>query len=107
MGRNATIRPRPAIRPGPRPPASAGRGLRLLGPPPPQRLLGGLTADRALLEPQLEEEGVRPAEYGARPDAEHPGDLVAVELRADRRQLLQLEQRGDPGLEVVVRARQH
>src|SRR5690606_15870666 len=75
-------------------------------PPVAQALLRGILPDDALVQAQVEQKTVGLADLAPRRDAEDPLDLVAIELRADRLELLLLAQRGDPLLKVVVRAGQ-
>ena len=63
---------------------------------------GRLLGHRAVVHPQLEEELVGLADLAAGADPEDLHDLVAVEVGADRGQLLGLRQPGDPLLELVV-----
>src|SRR5690606_13307553 len=72
--------------------------------PAAQLVRGGLLADDAAVQAQVEQEAVRLADEGAGLDAEDLLDLVAVDLRADRGELLLLLQPRDAPLEVVIGA---
>src|SRR4051812_19686784 len=64
-------------------------GRRLPGGPPGEQLLArGVLSDGTVVETDRQEEVVRLAEYRPGADAEGGRDLVAVELRADARELL-------------------
>src|SRR5262249_47004060 len=104
---------------GPQAGGPGGGGGALFSPPPPaapprgaprapaQQLLSGpLTAQLALVDPQLEQEVPGPPDHRARPHAEHPHDLVAVELRPQPGQFLLLAELGDALFQAVVGAGQ-
>jgi hypothetical protein len=74
-------------------------------PPGAQALLGGIRADRALVQAHLEQEAVRLADLAAGRDAEDLLDPVAVELGADGVELLLRGELVDAPLDVVVRPR--
>src|SRR5262245_63458183 len=79
-----------------------GSGL-ALRPPGKQCLARAVLAERPVLEPQLQQVVVRRSDLATLRDAQDLHDLVAVQVRPDRVQLLLLGQPVDPLLEMVVR----
>ena len=84
----------------------SGSALRLglFGPPSPQGLDRGLAADGTLVHTDGKQVLVCAAEHRSRGDAEDLGDLVAVQLGANRVELLLRHEPGNTQLEVVVDA---
>ena len=88
-------------------PLTCGRTrLGAVGPPGQQLLAGPVGAERTVLDPALQEIVVRQTDIPPRRDAQQLHDLVAVQVRAQRAQLLLLGQFADPPLQIVVRGTQ-
>src|SRR5690606_31936710 len=84
--------------PGPRP----MRSLRACPPPAEQLLARALLAQRAVLHAQREQVPVRLSHLAPRLDPQDLHDLHAVQVGADRVELLALAQLRDARLEIVV-----
>src|SRR5262245_1870940 len=76
--------------------------LGLGGPPAQQFLPRRLRLERAAIQPELTQVRVGATDQRALRDAENLHDLVAVQVRTDRVQLLLLPQAADPLLQVRV-----
>ena len=84
--------------------ADPGLRAQWSGRPPGQQLVAGpVGAERAVLDPALEQVVVRLADVGARRQAQDLHDLGAVQVGAQRGHLLLLGELGDPVLQIVVR----